>query len=98
MSTSITHNDLKKGDMVELTAIPMISRAPRVAEIYDNGKGTTRTVKILSQHGYYPDIGSNYIDEITHKINDDGTKTPVELSAAHAKKLSHIRNIMDNWG
>ena len=98
MSTSITHNDLKKGDMVELTAIPMISRAPRVAEIYDNGKGTTRTVKILSQHGYYPDIGSNYIDEIKFRLNDDGTKTPVKVSEAHAKKLFKIRDLLNNWG
>lgn len=94
----IEHNDLKKGDMVELTAIPMLSHEPRVAEIYDNLKGTTRNIKILNQNGYYPDIGSNYIDEIKFRLNDDGTKTPVELSAAHAKKLSHIRNIMDNWG
>lgn len=94
----IEHNDLKKGDMVELTAIPMLSHEPRVAEIYDNLKGTTRNIKILNQNGYYPDIGSNYIDEIKFRLNDDGTKTPVELSAAHAKKMSHIRNIMDNWG
>jgi hypothetical protein len=94
----IEHNDLKKGDMVELTAIPMLSHEPRVAEIYDNTKGITRTIKVQQTNGYYPDIGSNYIDEIKFKLNDDGTKTPVELSAAHAKKLSHIRNIMDNWG
>ena len=93
----IEHNDLKKGDMVELTAIPMLSHEPRVAEIYDNLKGTTRNIKILNQNGYYPDIGSNYIDEIKFRLNNDGTKTPVELSTAHAKKLSHIRNIMNNW-
>jgi hypothetical protein len=97
MNTSITHNELKKGDMVELTAVSYISNAPRVAEIYDNLKGTTRTVKILNQNSYYPDIGSNYIDEIKFRLNNDGTKTPVELSTAHAKKLSHIRNIMNNW-
>ena len=42
----IEHNDLKKGDMVELTAIQMLSHEPRVAEIYDNTKGITRKIKV----------------------------------------------------
>ena len=93
----IEHNDLKKGDMVELTAIPMLSHEPRVAEIYDNLKGITRTIKVQQTNGYYPDIGSNYIDEFKFKLNDDGTKTPVRISEAHAKKLLKIRDLLNNW-
>ena len=93
----IEHNDLKKGDMVELTAIPMLSHEPRVAEIYDNTKRITRTIKVQQTNGYYPDIGSNYIDEIKFKLNDDGTKTPVRISEAHAKKLFKIRDLLNNW-
>ena len=93
----IEHNDLKKGDMVELTAIPMLSHEPRVAEIYDNTKGIIRTIKVQQSNGYYPDIGSNYIDEIKFRLNDDGTKTPIKVSEAHAKKLFKIRDLLNNW-
>ena len=87
----MTHNDLKKDMRVQLTPIPMISHAPRTAKVMDNMKGITRMVHIEEKNGYFPDMGSVYVDEIEYVLYDDDMPEPVELSEAHQKQLQSTK-------
>lgn len=86
----MTHNELKKGDRVAATGL--FGLGPRYAEVMDNQKGTIRMLHIEESNGHYPDMGSVYVDEITH-VEVDGSWEPVELSPAHAKKMKSIREM-----
>ena len=92
----MTHNELRKGMRVQLTPIPMISNRPRFAKIMDNMKGITRMVQILDQNGYFPDIGSVYVNEILYYLDDTKLFKPVEVSETHQKKLDTLTSI--HWG
>jgi len=74
-------NDVKKGARLEMSG-------GRTGEMFDNKKGIIRMVKIDEANGYFPDIGSIYVDEI---ISADAE--PVLLSAANTKAMSNIRSM-----
>ena len=88
----VTSNDLKKGIKVVMTPVSLISSAPRTGVLMDNMKGVTRLVHIEEKNGYFPDMGSVYVDEIVGYLNKETDKwEKVELSDAHAKKMTKIR-------
>lgn len=84
----MTHNELKKGMRVKGPGL--FGLGPMYAEMLDNAKGLTRMVHVEESNGHFPDMGSKYIDEITHVIVD-GEWERVELSPAHAKQMQRIR-------
>lgn len=74
-------NDVKKGAR-------LVMSGGRTGEMFDNKKGITRMVKIDEANGYFPDIGSIYVDEIISADN-----VPVELSAANKKRMANVRSM-----
>jgi len=81
-------NDLKKGDRVMMTPVSN----PRTGVLVNNKKGITRLVKIDENNGYYPDMGSVYIDEILGYFDEEtGSWKDLKISPAHAKKMETIR-------
>ena len=92
----MTHNDLRKGMIIQLTSIPIISNKPRFAKIMDNMKGITRMVHIEERDGYHEDMGSVYVSEIEYVLFDNDMPEPVEVSEAHQKKLDLLTKV--HWG
>tara|TARA_R110001592_G_C12999170_1_gene735736 strand:+ start:412 stop:690 length:279 start_codon:yes stop_codon:yes gene_type:complete len=92
----MTHNDLKKGMKVQLTSVPMISGAYRRATIMDNLKGITRMVRVEEENGYFPDIGSVYVNEILFALYDNDMPEPIDVSEAHQKKIDILTKL--HWG
>ena len=79
-----TANDLKKGDRVYMTPVSN----PRTGVLMDNKKGMIRMVHIDEKNGYFPDMGSVYIDEIFAYLNKEtGKIQTVELSDSHSEEL-----------
>lgn len=86
----MTHNDLKKGMKVQMTAVPVISNAYRTGTIMDNQNGIIRMVQIDANNGYFPDIGSVYVSDILYVLYPDDMPEIVELSEAHKKRLNTL--------
>lgn len=82
-------NEIKKGTKIVLTG-------GRVGEMLDSKKGITRLVKVETPWGV-DDFGSVYADEIL-MAEVDGTLIPVELTAAHKKKMASIRGSLKAIG
>ena len=106
-STITTHNDLKKGIRVVMTPFRLISDMPRTGVLMDNMKGITRLIHIDETQGYYPDMGSVYIDEILAYIPKGREITDLSdidelfaklkvcrMSDAHTKKMKRIRELL----
>lgn len=83
------HNELRKDDRVRMTGL--FGQGPRFGKVMDNKKGITRLIHIEESNGHYPDMGSVYVDEITHIETPNSEWEFISMSAAHAKKMQKVR-------
>ena len=74
-------NELRKGDRVVMRDTGWL------ATIADNRKGN---IRLATVEGIYTELGSIYAHDIEAKIEPDGTRTPVEVSAKQAKLKAQI--------
>ena len=91
----MTHNDLKKGMRVKGPGL--FGHGPMFMEVADNAKGIIRMIDVEESNGHYHEMGSKYIDEITH-VEVDGEWEPLTLSPAHTKQMKNVRGIMGSFG
>jgi len=92
---TIQHNDLKKGTRVKMTPFYLISNELRSGVLIDNMKGITRLVHIDEENGYFPDMGSVYVDEILGYFNEETDRwEAIKLNNNHWKKLKNIRKML----
>ena len=77
-------NDIKEGMALKLTF-------NRKGTMKDNKRGITRVVEVkVPGQGF--DVGSCYVDEITHVKNNDSWEE-VEVTVNHSKQLNQIRSM-----
>jgi|TARA_R100000093_G_C1911403_1_gene62887 hypothetical protein len=97
---TIEHNDLKKGTRVKMTPFYLISNELRSGVLIDNMKGITRLVHIDEENGYFPDMGSVYVDEIIGYFNEETDRwEAIKLNNKHFKQLEKIRIMLgDRYG
>lgn len=78
-------NDMKKGQYGRLKGTDWEFR------IEDNMKGVTRLATVW---GFERDMGSIYIKDIDHLIDEQGNTIPIEFSSAQEKQNKKIQG----WG
>ena len=78
-------NDMKKGQYGRLKGTDWEFR------IEDNMKGVTRLATVW---GFARDMGSIYIKDIDHLIDEQGNTIPIEFSPAQEKQNKKIQG----WG